>query len=134
MGSKTTTLEVMGILLHMVNNIELMQNRVIIFQTDNMACYYGWENKQVKEDEMASIIFRSIALLGAKHNCDIHVQHVPRLSSWEAKVVDRLSRVSSTSSFDRKLVNSLNPIKCLSVWVKNPREDWSLPIEIMMSV
>jgi hypothetical protein len=137
MGSKTTLLEILGVLLHLLFFPELVQNRIVVFQIDNMACYYGWQNKHVKEDNVASIIIRAIALIESLLNSEFHVQHVPRMSSWEAMVVDRLSRRSTTNKYDESLLKSFGKRslpKCRLYWLSNPSEDWSLPLNIVKEI
>jgi hypothetical protein len=137
MGSKTTTLEIIGVLLHVLLFPELVKNRIVVFETDNMACYFGWQNKYVKEDAVASIIVRALALLEPLLNSEFHIQHVPRMSSWEACVVDRLSRKSTTTLYDVKLVKSFkcdDLPECMSHWLINPSEDWELPLKIVKHV
>jgi hypothetical protein len=137
MGAKTTSLEILGILLHLVYFPNLFTNRHVVFKTDNIACYYGWENKSLRNDCIASIVIRSIMLISAKLNCNIHVKHLPRLSTWEGVVVDRLSRKSSTTSWDSKLVKSFGNLsmpKSLQKWLNNPSEDWNLPAKIAEEV
>jgi hypothetical protein len=95
-----------------------------VFQTDNMACYYGWQNKHVKEDNVASIIIRTIALLEP-------------LLSWEAIVVDHLSRRSTTNKYEESLVNSFKRRSLpegLLYWLSKPSEDWFLPLNIVKDV
>jgi hypothetical protein len=137
MGAKTTSLEILGILLHLVYFPELFINCHVIFKTDNIACYYGWENKTLRNDCTASIVLRSIMLISAKLCCNIHFKHLPRLSTWEGVVADRLSRRSSTSSWDHKLVQSFGRVKMpesLKAWLDNPSEDWSLPSRIVEEI
>jgi hypothetical protein len=72
MEAKTTTLEILGVLLHIVLFPRLFENSHVIIQTDNMSCCYGWENKYVKEDMTASIVIRSISVLSAFLSCELH--------------------------------------------------------------
>jgi hypothetical protein len=133
MGSKTTSLEIIGILLHLVLFPSLFCDRHVIFKTDNIACYYGWDNRALKNDCMASIVLRAIAVISARLCCHIHFSHLPRLSSWEGRVVDRLSRKSTSSKWDCNLVSSFgSPAMPASLvhWLSHPSEDWSLPLKI----
>jgi hypothetical protein len=137
MGSKTTTLEILGVLLQFVLFPELLMGHQVVFQTDNMACYYGWENKAVKEDSTASIVIRTISILASFLNCNVHVEHVPRVSTWEARVVDRLSRRSTTTLNDRKLVESFGHMQIpvsLRDWLNNPCDNWNLPVALLCDV
>jgi hypothetical protein len=81
-------------------------NRIGVLQTDNTPCYFSWQNKHVKEDSVASIIICAIDLLGPWLNSEFHIQHIPQMSSWEATIVERLSRRSTTIKFDANLVRS----------------------------
>jgi hypothetical protein len=83
----------------------------VVFETDNMACYYGWDNKYVKGDMTASFIIRALCVPSAYLNCNIHVNQLPRLSTWETGVVDRLSRNTTTTSNYLRLVESFGNLK-----------------------
>jgi len=134
LGHKTTTLEMIGLLLPFLLCSRLLRNQHIVFLVDNLACVYGWENRSVKGDETASIIIRAIMLLAAKIGCYVHVKHLPRVSSWEADTVDRMSRKLTTRSNDRKMLDSFkNPElpEPFVEWLKNPREDWDLPVKLV---
>jgi hypothetical protein len=134
MGSKTCTLEILGILLHFICSMERMKNQHLVFKTDNMACVFGWENKYVKCDITASIIMRTIALLSASLGSEIHVVHVPRRSSWESVLVDNLSRRSTTYRSEKALLRRFSkPVlpRALRQWLDHPSEDWQLPNKIL---
>ena len=103
LGNKTTTLEFLGILLPFLLIPEQLLNQVIEVKVDNMACYFGWLNRHVKGDVTASILIRSLHLMSSFLGCQVHITHLPRKSSWDAIVVDRLSRSSSTNSQDKRL-------------------------------
>jgi hypothetical protein len=134
MGSKTTTLEMIGILLHLVFYPHLFSNQHAVFKTDNMACFYGWDSQYVKNYVTASIIVKCIALLAAYLNCYVHFDHTPRLSNWESTVADRLSRKRTTLPNDKALVRSFGELSLpvsLKSWLSEPSEDWSLPVKIV---
>jgi hypothetical protein len=133
MGIKTS-LEMVGALFHIVLFPHLFENSNVIIQTDSMSCFYGWENKCVKKTKTAFIIIRSISVLCAFLNCELHFQHVPRVSNWEAQLVDRLSRKSTTLLADKKLVDSFKGLripKSLLDWLSSPSENWSLPVSLL---
>jgi hypothetical protein len=69
-----------------------MKNQHLVFKTFNLACVFGWENKYIKCDVLASIVMRTIALIAAALGAELHVVHVPRGSSWENVLVDNLSK------------------------------------------
>jgi hypothetical protein len=129
-GSKTTTLEFLGILIPFLLIPDQMIGQHVIVKVDNTGCYYGWLNKNSPNDETASILIRTLHLISCFLECQVHIQHLPRNSNWEAQVVDRLSRESTTTHNDRRLLNSFPkfrlPVKLLN-WMENPVEDWDMP-------
>ena len=113
---------------------ELLTDQTVVVQVDNIGCHFAWKNGYARSDNMASILVRTLVLLSEFLNCKVIVNHHPRESSWEIKLADRLSRESSTTSQDRKLVQSFqrrNLPSVFSVWMENPSEDWDLPKKIM---
>jgi hypothetical protein len=137
MGSKTTTLEMIGILLHFLLVPKLMLKQHVVVVTDNMACFYAWENKCAKNDVTASIIVQSLHLIATFLECNIHVVHKKRCSNWESQFVDLLTRLSTTTRNDARLVSSFGHESWPSVldsWMKDPNEDWSLALELLQYV
>ena len=134
LGSKTTTLELAGMLIPLLLFPESIQGQHVVIQVDNLGCVFGWENGYCKDDHMASILIRCMVLMAAKLSAAIQVKHLPRLSSWEASLADRLSRKSTTSRADLALLSSL-PKRSLpdafSKWLEAPSEDWSLPFNLL---
>jgi hypothetical protein len=59
------------------------------------------------------------------------------MSSWDAKLADRLSRETTTTASDMMLLNSF-PKKELPLsfesWLKNPTEDYTLPLRILKEI
>jgi hypothetical protein len=59
------------------------------------------------------------------------------MSSWDAQTADRLSRESTTSESDRKMLD-LFPQKELPFsfenWLHNPVEDFSLPFKVLREI
>ena len=137
LGNKTTTLEFLGILLPFILIPEQLLNQVIEVKVDNMACYFGWLNRHVKGDVTASILIRSLHLISSFLGCQVHITHLPWKSSWDAIVVDRLSRSSSTNSQDKRLLASfpdLDMPSCIKEWLTKPVEDWELADKLLDSV
>ena len=108
LGSKTTTLELAGMLIPFLLFPDVLSGHHVILEVDNMGGVFGWNNGLCKEDNMASIMIRCLVLLSAKLEIALHVQHLPQLSSWEACMADRLSRLSTTSKADRTLLSSFS--------------------------
>jgi len=132
-GNKTTTLEMIGLILPFLLCPNLVKGKHIVLRVDNIGCYYGWNSKAITGDETASIFVRSLLVLSAYLCCYVHVEHLPRMSSWEARVCDNLSRESTTSISDKKLVDSFG-YKCPTIlleWLEKPKEDWDLVIKLL---
>ena len=137
LGNKTTTLEFLGILLPFLLIPNQLLNQVIEVKVDNVACFFGWINRHVTGDVTASILIRSLHLISAFLGSQVHITHLPRKSTWDAVLVDRLSRSSSTSSQDRRLLASFPGWvlpECLLQWLNHPVEDWSLAEKLLKSV
>jgi hypothetical protein len=137
LGSKTTTLEFLGILLPFIVRPELVANKHVVVKVDNIGCFYGWINRKTSGDIMASILIRALHVISAYLSCIVHVEHLPRKSSWDATVADRLSREKTTLKCDVKMLSSFEfkPLpKCLWDWMRNPSEDWTLADKLLQCV
>jgi len=133
-GNKSAFLESIGLLLPFITVPENLKNQHVVLKVDNMGCVFGWENRQLKGDAFASIILRSIHLISAFLGTTVHVVHLPRVSNWEADLVDRLSRKSSTTEWDEAFFrkHEKGPIPSLLVeWLQNPSENWSFCTDLL---
>jgi hypothetical protein len=133
-GSKMVTLELIGLLLPLLCIPEQLSGRELVFHVDNIAVVYGWYNGATKLDEMASILLRSLYLMAAFLGANVHVRHVPRRSCDMSVLADNLSRKSTTTADDRKMlgeakVSRLEGVICQ--WMRNPKEDWSLALSFL---
>jgi hypothetical protein len=137
MCQKTTTLEFIGVLLPFITIPELLTNKYVVVKVDNLACYFGWINRQAAGDATASIFIRALHLISLFLRCEVHIEHLPRLSNWEAQLVDRISRKSTTTKYDEALLRSFDfemiP-DCLEEWLKCPSDDWDLSLRLLMFV
>jgi hypothetical protein len=134
---KTTTLELIGTLLPFLLVPEQLINQHIVVKVDNIACFFGWENRSVNGDTCASILIRALHLVSAHLGCVVHFEHLPRMSTWDARLADRLSRESTTSCEDKKLLNSFPKYHMpdsLKNWLMNPREDFSLAESLLEEI
>jgi hypothetical protein len=128
-GNKTTTLELVGVILPYLLIPEKLIGQHIVMKVDNTACIFGWENKSVAGDKCASILIRGLHLISAYLGSVLHFMHLPRMSSWDAELVDRLSRERTTTDNDRRLVRSLVNRKLpqfFTDWLVNPTESYEL--------
>jgi hypothetical protein len=131
---KTCMLEFVGIIIPFLVVPDMLAGKYVIVQVDNIGCVFGWINRQVAEDEMSSIFVRALHVISNYISCHIHIVHVPRNSTWAASVVDRLSRDSTTTRNDKRLIESFGSFvlpKKLIEWLKNPREDWGLVYNLL---
>ena len=128
-GDRTVFLEMVGLLLPLICCPEVLAGKHVVLKVDNLGCYYGWQNKSVCNDRAASIFVRAIFLISSYLECCIHVEHLPRMSSWEAEMCDRMSREKTTQKNDENVLTyykgSVIPSELLE-WLKNPVSDWSI--------
>jgi hypothetical protein len=128
-GAKSIFLEIIGLLLPLIVCPELIMNQHVILKVDNLGCYYGWEGRKVKGDREASIIIRSMAVIAAYLHCCVHVQHLPRMSTWDARLCDKLSRARTTSGNEYSLLSQYSNVKVpvqLRNWLNNEIKGWDL--------
>ena len=93
--------------------------------------------QKVAGEKKASILTRGLVLMSAYLECYIHVEHLPRVSAWDAILCDRLSRERTTSSNDRRLLSSFGNLQAprvLTSWLENPSEDWDLAYRLLNHV
>ena len=129
LGCKTTFLEFIGILIPILLFPNLLSGQHVVFETDNMGCVFSWENRKCKNDQLTSILVRCMHLLCYKFRIMAHVKHVPRKSSWESEVVDRMSRTASMRRSDIALLRQFEEHRLpafFTKWLQEPSEGWSL--------
>jgi hypothetical protein len=133
-GSKTTTLEAIGLIIPLLISPDTMSGKHLVFKVDNIAVVFGWENKVVKNDTTATILIRTLHLLSAYLEVFVHVQHEPRCSSKFSTLADHLSRQSSTKQEDLAILKNVAESTVdseLVDWLKNPVVDWGLPNKLL---
>jgi hypothetical protein len=136
-GDKSSTLEVVGLLIPFLLMTEKFKNQNVVLKLDNTGIVYGWENNSLKNDICASIFVRALKLIGIYLSCKIHVQHVKRMTTWEARLANQLSRTSTTGRGLRKRsgnYSSLRLPKYLYKWFENPVQDWDLCMKLLYHV
>jgi hypothetical protein len=136
-GDKTTTLEAIRVLIPFLLVPELLAGQHILLRVDCFGTIYGFMNKVSKGDETASVFIRALYMIAAYLSCAMHVEHLPRMSDFGAEVSDRLSRISSSTLQDKKLVRTFHNRqmpKCLLKWFSNPVVDWDLPYRLLCYV
>ena len=91
-GSKSTTLESIGLLMPFLAFPEKVKGRHVIFKVDNAAVTTGWGKGYVKNDKSASKVITCVGYLSALLGTTVHVEHVGRMSDEMASLADELSR------------------------------------------
>ncbi len=136
-GSKTTTLEAIGVLLPLLTIPAALAGREVVLKVDNLAVVYGWANKGVKFDEPASIIIRALHMIASYLGCTVHVKHLPRKSTTDSDMADRMTRKDTLSKEDEILLRALPTWEipqALLDWLDHPEEDWSLANRLLATV
>jgi hypothetical protein len=128
-ANKSTTLELIGVMLPFLLIPDMLAGQHIVLKVDNTACIFGWQNRSVAGDKCASVLIRCLHIVTAYLGSVVHMRHLPRVSSWDAQLTDRLSRERTTTLNDKRLIESFSvrplPV-CFSDWLLNPTEDFSL--------
>jgi hypothetical protein len=136
-GSKTSTLEAIGLLLLFLAIPGEMAGQNVILHVDNMSLVYGWDNGYVKNDEAASMFLKAISLISVYIGSPVYVEHVARCSDRWSVLADNLSRRSSTSAADRWLLRNARKSDVpatLKDWLRNPVVSWDLPMLFLEDV
>jgi hypothetical protein len=88
----------------------------------------------MKGDICASILIKALHLISAFLGSVLHVEHIPRRSSWESTTADNLSRKSSTGFLKVQLISGYRDIHAPEVlldWLDNPTEDWGFALALL---
>jgi hypothetical protein len=136
-GDKTTTLEMIGLLMPILLAPELFKKTNVVIKVDCFGTVFSMSNRMCKGDKSAAMFVRAAHLIAAYLECCLHVEHLPRMSDWGAEVADRLSRKSSTTVQDKRLVKAFinrDIPKCLEEWFNCPTTDWQLAIKLLEHV
>ena len=133
-GNKTAFLEFCGIIIPFIAIPCKLKNQHIVMKVDNISCHYAWQNKYMKEDMYTSILIRSLHVISNFLGSIVHVEHLPRKTSWESCLADRLSRRKTTLWNDKKLVDSYGKTKIpkfFSDWLDKPTVNWDIPMMLL---
>jgi len=136
-GCKSTTLEVIGLLLPILTVPHLLASHELVLHVDNIASVYGWQNRAVKKDSSASILIRALHVISCFLGCIVHVVHLPRMSTPNARLANRLSRQNTTTTMDeRRILSAIQPAlpAALTRWLAKPCVDWDLPRVLLRDV
>jgi hypothetical protein len=136
-GDNSMFLEMFGIIVPFVSRPDLFANKRILIKVDNLAVVFGIMNRSQKSDSNKAILIRALVLILAYLESEIFVEHLPRKSDWESRLVDRLSRSDSTTRADYAMVQSFGSQKlpsCLQDWLLDPKTDWDLAMKLLSFV
>ena len=136
-GSKSGTLEAVGLILPFISYPKELMGKHILLQVDNTSLIYGWEKHYCKKDPETSLLLRVLHVIEAFLPCKIYVKHVYRCSNDMAKLVDSLSRKTTTTQDCIDAIScgeTFQPSGSLMSWLKNPVLDWSLPGKIISDI
>jgi len=128
-GSKTTALELIGVMMPFLFDPKSVQNRPVRIICDNLAVIIAWEKRYCKNDPETSVLVRALHEIVCFLECDLYLCHVKRLSTPMAAMADRLSRLSTTTSADWREMEQakrLRPSGAITKWLRKPVVDWDL--------
>ena len=91
-GSKSATLEAVGLLIPLIVFPEFVAGKQLVYKVDNNAIMWGWNTGYVKNDKTASEVLKAVRYLGGFLGASIFVEHVDMMSSDMASLADELSR------------------------------------------
>lgn len=136
-GSKSGTLETVGLLLPFLSNPKKLSGKHVVLEVDNLGVVYAWYKKHSKNDAETSLLIRCLHVLEAYVACKIHVMHVKRCSNDMAILADNLSRNTTTTqdmwnSISRKEIAL--PDGSIKRWLENPVLNWNLPLMLCKDV
>jgi hypothetical protein len=136
-GSKSGTLEMVGLLLPFVTSPKTLIGEHVVLGVDNTSVVYGWQKRYCKNDPETSLLIRVLHVIEAYLECKIYVTHVRRLSTEPATLADALSREATTNDAVRAAIANVpifRPWGQLSRWLEAPLLDWNLPLKILDDV
>ena len=90
-GHKSTTLEMLGLILPFLGCPNRLRHRHVVLRVDNLAVVKSWERRLCRNDPETSRLIRALHILEAFLECVVHMEHCPRMSTPEAKLADHLS-------------------------------------------
>ena len=133
-GNKSTLLETIGLIVAIVHNYSIIQNKHVVCKVDNVAVVWAYQNGKSRTDPYTSLMISVLNHIACSTPFKLYVEHLPRVSTLPALLADTLSR---TDNKGRSLVDNVTLPICsdwspaLSDWFSNPVLDWSLPSKIL---
>jgi hypothetical protein len=135
--SKSMFFESVGLLLPFLCTPQHLVGKNVLLLVDNDALPQSWIRRMPRRNEHAAIVIRILHMLEAALPCRIFIQYQRRCSTDEAKLVDRLSRTSTTTKDDYAQLCHLqvqSPQGPFITWLANPEIDWNIPAATILHV
>ena len=136
-GDKSTYLELCAMLLGVIHNLDFLQGKQVLLQTDSLPAIWAMEKGRSKTCLYVSTLTLAIATLLQSSETFFYLQHVPRLSSYEAVVSDALTRQDNTGKTYATIMGPRLrkgwPV-CFQNWLSNPQLDDSIGAKIWTEI
>jgi hypothetical protein len=133
-GTQSSVFEAIGLLLPFIAIPSQLQNRHILLSVDNEAFAKAWLRRVAKYNETMAIFIQTLHLLEAMLPCRIYVHYLKRCSTTPARIVDQLSRTSTTTETTWREIDYITPAVIdgpLLDWLQHPTPDWHLPFLLL---
>jgi hypothetical protein len=134
MGSKSATLETVGILLPFLTKPNELKDQYVVIEVDNLAVVFAWEKRYSKTDPETSLLIRCLHVIEARLNCKIYVKHLKRRSNRWATLADDLTRESTITESLATAIAHIpiqKPTGPIWDWLNHPTLDWNLPMKMV---
>ena len=137
-GSKSTTLEAVGILIPLIAFRDRVAGKEIVFKRDNIAVSWGWRKGYVKNDRAASDILKAARYVAGFLGTTIYKEHVDQMSSELASLADEMSRREKSkvseqlSALERAVFRPVTGY--LVEWLRNPIQAKNLCHELLKDI
>ena len=137
-GSKSTTLESIGVLLPFITYPKELRNRQLVFRVDNTAVLWGWRSGYVSNDATATEILKCVRYLAGFLGARVFIEHVDRMSTEIASLADEMSRRDTSRSDEGRMALGRAEFRTvegfLLEWLKNPCDDQDLCCNLLKQV
>ncbi len=101
--------EAVGLLLPFITIPSQLKNKHILLLVDNEAFAKAWLRRVAKYNETMVIFIQALHLIEALLPCRVYVHYLKSCSTTPAKIVDQLSRESTTTEVTWKEINYITP-------------------------
>jgi hypothetical protein len=124
MAHKTTTLELVGVLLPLIMDLHVAFGRVVVCETDSVSAVRAWWRGHSHKDELASTLVRAMFHITAAAGIQLYLRWIPRNSTPAAAAVDSLSKGSMEVLSTLPPCFTLPPVpRSLVSWLEEPCVD-----------